>query len=272
MRVMKISVFYHHVCEAAKQRNIPIEAVLEKVKLLGIDYAEFDIGDLRSDENFRLLEKAGMKISSVYGLYDFAENPNGFRGEYHCRRAAELGAGKVMIIPGFYSSQNPTVMEKERENMLSAMSEMCGIAEEYGVIPTVEDYDDFNSPISTAERMKWFADRIPQLKITFDTGNFMYSAQSELYAFELLEDKIVHVHCKDRSMTPDSRCEMKNSVNGIEMYACPVGFGCVPVGEIVRELEKSGYDGIYTIEHYGAYDQLEFIERSVENIKKMAGD
>lgn len=267
---MKLSVFYHHICEAASQRNMSVDAVLEKVRSFGISCVECDIGDLRSGEVPALLKKHGFGISSVYGFYDFVSSPDGFAGFEHCDIAAEVGADKVMIIPGFYSAADPGTRERERENMLKGMSEMCAYAEKNGLTPTVEDFDDFNSPISTAEGMKWFADRIPNLKITFDTGNFMYSAQSEVYAFKLLKDKIVHVHCKDRSMTPDERCEMKCAVDGTEMYACPVGFGCVAVAETVRELEKSGYGGFYVIEHYGAYDQLGFIERSVENLKGMA--
>lgn len=268
---MKLSVFYHHICEAASQRGISVEAVLEKVRSFGISHVEADIGDLRSGDVPVLLKRCGFGISSVYGFYDFVSSPDGSAGFSHCDIAAELGADKVMIIPGFYSSADPRVRERERENMLKGMSEMCAYAEKKGLTPTIEDFDDWGSPISTAEGMKWFADRIPELRITFDTGNFMYSAQSEIYAFGLLKDKIVHVHCKDRSMTPDTACEMKCAVDGTEMYACPVGDGCVAVGETVRELERSGYGGFYVIEHYGASDQLGFIECSAENLKGMVG-
>lgn len=112
--------------------------------------------------------------------------------------------------------------------------------------------------------MMWFAERIPQLMITFDTGNFMYSGQSELDAFGLLKDRIVHVHCKDRSLIEKPHCEMKMTVDGKAMYPAPVGSGCIKMKEIIASLEARGYDGIYTIEHFGAEDQLMYIKRSAE--------
>lgn len=266
---MKLSVFYHHICEAAQQSGKTVSEVIDIAKSLGINYLEFDIADLKNDETAVLLSDSGMKISSVYGFYDFANSDDLGGAFYHCDRAAELGAEKIMLIPGFYSANDKSVMENEREKMIFAMKKVCEYAHEKGLTPTIEDFDDFLSPISTSERMLDFVNEIPYLKVTFDTGNFMYSAESENYAFERLRQYIVHVHCKDRSMTPDERCEMKCAVDGTEMYACPTGDGCAAVAHIVKELVNGGYDGIFTIEHFGAYDQLMFMKKSAENLRGM---
>lgn len=266
---MKLSVFYHHICEAAQQSGKTVSEILKKVKTFGIDHLEFDIADLKNDETVKLLSDSGMKISSVYGFYDFANNDDLSGAFYHCDRAAELGSEKIMLIPGFYSSSDKAAVEKEREKMLDAMKVVCEYAHQKRLTPTIEDFDDFMSPISTSERMLNFVENVPYLKVTFDTGNFMYSAESENYAFERLKPYIVHVHCKDRSMTPDERCGMKCAVDGTEMYACPTGDGCIAVAHIVKELAKNGYDGIFTIEHFGAYDQLAFIKKSAENLRGM---
>lgn len=266
---MKLSVFYHHICEAAQQSGKTVSEVIDIAKSLGINYLEFDIADLKNDETAVLLSDSGMKISSVYGFYDFANSDDLGGAFYHCDRAAELGSEKIMLIPGFYSANDKSVMESERKKMLSAMKKVCEYAHEKGLTPTIEDFDDFLSPISTSERMLDFVNEIPYLKATFDTGNFMYSAESENYAFERLRPYIVHVHCKDRSMTPDERCEMKCAVDGTEMYACPTGDGCAAVAHIVKELVNGGYDGIFTIEHFGAYDQLMFMKKSAENLRGM---
>lgn len=266
---MKLSVFYHHICEAAQQCGKTVSEILETVKGFGIDYLEFDIADLKNDETAALVDASEMKISSVYGFYDFANSPDFSAAYYHCDRAAELGSEKIMLIPGFYSSNDKNVMSDEKDRMISAMKDVCKYAHEKGLTPTIEDFDDFHSPISTSARMLEFISEVPYLKVTFDTGNFMYSAESENYAFEQLKPYIVHVHCKDRSMTPDERCDMKCAVDGTEMYACPVGDGCVALSHIVGELAKSGYDGIYTIEHFGAYDQLGFIKRSADNLRRI---
>lgn len=266
---MKLSVFYNHINEAAEQSGRTVSEILKAVKSFGIEYLEFDIAELKNEDIVGIIAESSMKISSVYGFYDFVNDTDLNGVFYHCDRASVLGAEKIMLIPGFYSSNDKKVMKEEKDRMLSAMKVVCRYAHEKGLIPTVEDFDDFHSPISTSARILEFIEEVPYLKVTFDTGNFMYSAESENYAFERLKPYIVHVHCKDRSMTPDERCEMKCSVDGTEMYSCPVGDGCIAVAQIVGELAESGYDGIYTIEHFGAYDQLGFIKKSADNLRRM---
>lgn len=265
---MKLSVFYHHLAEAANQTGNDISEILSYVKSLGIDYAEVDLNDIiNSDSVFFALDRAEIKISSIYGFYDFTQIPDGTAGFRHVDIAAEYCAEKIMIIPGFYTSPDENIHLKERENMIISTQQMCRYAESKGITPTIEDFDDFNSPLADAEGMLRFLEAIPQLKVTFDTGNFMYSGQDELRAFELLKDRICHVHCKDRSLEPKNNCEEKLTVDGKAMYPSPVGEGCIKMEEIVRMLNSGGYDGIYTIEHFGADDQLEYIRRSAENLK-----
>ena len=103
------------------------------------------------------------------------------------------------------------------------MREMCVYARSKGIAPTIEDFDDSKSPIATARQMLWFAERIPELKITFDTGNFMFSGEDELTAFGLLKDRIAHVHCKDRTFSKNSG-EPKAAADGRIMYPAAADF------------------------------------------------
>ena len=84
----------------------------------------------------------------------------------------------------------------------------------------------------------------------------------------MLKAKIAHIHCKDRSLDSRSKGEVKLTTGGRAMYPSPVGEGSIKIREIVASLKKSRYDGIYAIEHFGAENQLEFIEKSVKNLKE----
>lgn len=273
MKSGRIALFYQHIIEAAAQTGQSIEAVLTRVRAAGIDYAECDMADLLRDSSIvPRLKAAGMGISSIYGFYDFGNAPDGKAGYAQVELAEQTGCKRIMIIPGFYTetaaSENAAAKrERERDNMLAAMREMCEYAAARGIQPTIEDFDDTASPIATAGQMLWFTERIPQLKIAFDTGNFLYSGEDEWKAFERLRQEIVHVHCKDRSLKPQTGCEEKRAADGTPLYPAPVGAGCIRMKEIVTALEKTGYDGIYTIEHFGAGNQLEFIEASVKWLK-----
>lgn len=267
---MKISVFYHHIAEAAEQSGRGIRDIIRYARSLGIESAEMELSALSDDISAaEMLKSEGMGISSIYAFYNFGKYPDGSVGFGHIDRAAEVGCEKVMIIPGFYSSEDSAVREKERENMLAAMREMCGYARSKGITPTIEDFDDSSSPIATARQMLWFAERIPELKITFDTGNFLFSGEDELTAFGLLKDRIAHVHCKDRTFSKTGG-EPKAAADGRIMYPSPVGCGCIKMPEIISALERGGYNGTYVIEHFGAEDQLEYMKRSAGFLRQFS--
>lgn len=268
---MKISVFYQHICEAAEQTGRPLEDILSEVRGMGIQYIEADLDDiLRDDDYVARLKRAGFNISSVYAFYDLVHDNSRGRMTQHIQKAAEADCGRIMIIPGFYSSEDIAVREDEREKMLRGMREICGLAEKKCIVPMIEDFDSAASPIADAEGMLWFLERIPSLRVAFDTGNFMYSAKSETEAFQMLRDKTVHVHCKDRCLDIKQNCGSTTAVDGRTLYPAAVGDGCIKMAEIVDVLESSGFDGIYAIEHFGADDQLKYIKESAEWLKGRA--
>lgn len=264
-------MFFQHIYEASEQTGRPLGDILSEVHGYGIDFVEADLDDiLRDNEYLERVKNAGMKLSSIYAFYDFVHNIDRERMTLQVEKAAEAGCGRIMIIPGFFTNQDKTVRENEREKMLSGMREICSLAEEKGIVPMIEDFDLDTSPIADAEGMLWYLERIPYLRVAFDTGNFMYSARSELEAFEMLRDKIVHIHCKDRSLDVKPSCGFTRAVDGRLLYPAAVGDGCIKMSEIVSALESSGFDGIYAIEHFGADNQLEYIRNSAEWLKGRA--
>lgn len=267
---MKISVFYQHICEAAEQTGRPLQDILSEVRGYGIQYIESDLDDiLRDEEYIARLNSADLKVSSIYAFYDFVHNIDSGRMIQHIQKATEAGCGRIMIIPGFYTDGDRSVRE-EREKMLCGMAELCKMADEKGIVPMIEDFDSDTSPIADAEGMLWYLERIPSLRVAFDTGNFMYSAKSEWDAFKMLRDKIVHVHCKDRCFDVKQNCGFTKAVDGRLLYPAAVGSGCVKMGEIVDSLESGGFEGIYAIEHFGADAQMEYIKKSAEWLKGRA--
>lgn len=266
---MKLAVFYHHIMEAAAQTGRELEEVLQRVRAMGITAVEVDLADiLAAEAKGRTFDvgfcQAGIEISSIYGFYDFGNTPDEAAWRRHVELAKQLQCERIMIIPGFYSSEKAQIQAMERDNMLDAMKQLCRYAAEQGVVPTIEDFDDRMSPIATAEQMLWFLERIPELRVTFDTGNFMYSEKDELEAWELLKSYVVHVHCKDRAVAYRPGCEEKRTVADRAIYPAAVGGGVIAMEQLVKRLKQRGYDGIYTIEHFGVENQLNFIKASAD--------
>lgn len=265
---MKISVFYNHIVEASQQMGCSIDEVFQKVYSFGIERVEFDMAELTEPvEMYSQLQKVGLSVSSIYGFYDFGQNPDGTLGYDQVDKAIAMHANKIMIIPGFLKGGTNLERETEKQNMAKAIKQICEYADKRKVMVTIEDFDDKTSPIADSDGMLWFAEQIPSLKVTFDTGNFMYSCEEELVAFDKLKSRIGHVHCKDRSLNKVEGEEPKANVAGILMYASPVGYGCIPMKEIIKILSEMDYQGTLTIEHFGSLNQIDYMEKSARWIK-----
>ena len=52
------------------------------------------------------------------------------------------------------------------------------------------------------------------------------------------------------------------------MYPCETGGGYVGVEKLVKRMLADGYTGDFSVEHFGAADQAEYMRRSAENVKR----
>lgn len=261
---MKISVFYDHVRKAAGQCGLPIEEILARAKGWGISALECSVDDFKGREKAfaRTLSDVGMAVSSVHAFFDFGDKADAEGGRALVDAAAYFGADKVLAIPGFLRGADPASRGREIDRMAVALSDLCAYARTRKIAVTLEDYDDTSSPVASADGLLDFFSRVPDLRCTFDTGNFMFNGHDELEAFARLSGRVVHVHCKDRSLAGAAGDEAKLAADGRTLYPAPVGAGIVKMERIVGLLRGSGYDGYFAIEHFGANDQLSFIERS----------
>lgn len=270
---MKISVFYDHLLVASQQTGQPLLDILKKVRGFGIEGVECDIEHIRGgkEELKCNLQDANLKVASVYGFFDFGNNLDYEKGYVFIDDIAYMGAKKALVIPGFVKQKHGATYKIALENMVDVLNKLCDYAETKDITVTLEDFDDYTAPFSTDEELHWFMKQVPKLRCTFDTGNFMYSEIDEIKAFELLKDKIVHVHCKDRSLTSAKGEEPKETVEGRAMYSSPVGYGCIQMEEIISRLKNLEYRGFLAIEHFGSQQQIDYIENSARWILSNIG-
>ncbi len=265
---MKISVFYHHVRMAAEQQGVPLEEMMRRVKALGVDYLEMDleVAD-RIEETAELLLDSGLQASNICVFYPWAKEPDNMLDDVAIRMAKAFGSDKIMPIPGLYSS--PAKDPRELGNMLQGMQTLAKKAAEEGLMICIEDFDNVLSPISDSEGMLYFLQRIPNLCVAFDTGNFHFVCENMLRAYDRLFNHIIHVHLKDRADsehpgTPTVRTD------GSVMYPCAVGDGDLPLSIIIDDLKERKYRGIYTVEFYNVADYWQAIQDSVNYVKMFA--
>ena len=276
---MKYSVFYHHICEAARETGRNVDEMLLLARSWGIGYVELDRDAIgaRGGDILGLcdqLTRCGMAPSSIYGFYSWQEEGSvPAEDDLLLWQAQLLECPRVMVIPGFYT--DPADAEKCREEkarMIAGMQKLCAMAAARGITPTIECFDDARSPIATIAGMAEFLAAVPELKVTLETGNFLFSGDDILEAQHRFAGAIAHVHLKDRflpRLSPDITPpgDRTVAVTGEVMYPCAVGHGHIPMDTVLRRLSGAGYDGILTIEHFGAADYAQTIRDSIDWLK-----
>ncbi len=262
----KLATFYDHIKDISAQEGLSLADAMTKARALGIEQLEISQNNLigREDEVGRELAYAGLGISSIPAYFDFGRDIDVDKQSEPILEAARyLGADKLLVIPGFFAPEDsPEARECQTEQMISCINRLADKAAGYGVSLVMEDYDNALAPFSTAAGVRRFLDGCPGLSCCFDTGNFRFAGEDELAAYEILRDRIGHVHLKDRAYAGAPETAVLTAADGQSLYPAPVGGGNLRINEILSRLARDNYSGAYTIEHYGAPSMLDYLQQS----------
>lgn len=267
---MKLSVFFDHVLQAQEQTGKPVETLLEDVRQAGVEAVEINLTYLTEHpEVLDLLKQNDLKISCIYEFYDMGRCDEAEKSRRHVETAASVGANRILVVPGFLFGNASEQMQQampvakkiaaffesnsEIRRMAEGIAYIVKYGKEKGVTVTVEDFDDRNSPLAGMYGIQWFLQQIPELFYTLDTGNFLFYGEQVLEAYELLKDRIAHVHCKDRSLANHASVQ--------------TGTGYIPFGEVLDRLKELNYDGYLAIEHFDVEGQETCIKESAEFLR-----
>lgn len=268
---MKISVFAEHLFEASSQEKISFDEAAAKASEMGINAVELDYARLEQNDNLPFtIRKNGLDISCVYVFLDFSHSEDMTYALNVADTLKKYNIKRLMAIPGFiYENDNKEICLKQMYECMNKLSEICRTN---GIFLCLEDFDDSPAVFSTINGLNGFIKNVSGLECAFDTGNFIYSCENVLDAFDILKEKITHLHCKDRSYTEKKDEEPKIALDGRKLYSSPVGYGEIPIETIVKSLLKQGYDGYFAIEHFGSLNQLSDMKKSADKLKEWYND
>lgn len=282
MKTNKLSIFYDHIADAAKQSGLPLETVCEKVKGFGYDYVEIGSKLLLEDGEtiLPMLERTGLRVNGMSCFFDFGADENYAEND---RAAAEevvalCGPAKcetILCIPGFLKEdeleRGSEAYELRRARMLESVKVLLALAEKEGIQVVMEEFDWYTAPFSTAAELLWFFKNAEGVRCCFDMGNFQYSEEDAVAALPDFLPYLVGAHLKDRGWKENDG-EPKETVHGRKMYPVAVGDGDLDIAGMTRTVLETGYTGILTAEHYGSANQLRDMERSANYLKELLAD
>lgn len=253
---MQIGIFYDNVKEAYP--HIKDDSVLlEKIRELGFSYTELDCEELFGKDN-SFFEKAN-KLPVGFSVYAFADEncvlKCGKSAEEYLPLLAARGIRKLMMV---CREKNGRKSPEINDAIIGSLNHLCGVASKYGITILAEDFDSNDIPCGNSDDMLFFAEHVPALRFTFDTGNFAFFGENAADCIEKLKMRISHVHLKDRVSISD-------------LTVTPTGEGGLNIEELIGLLKSNGYDGTMSVEMFGAATDPESLKNAIEFVKRSAG-
>ncbi|MBP5770213.1 MAG: sugar phosphate isomerase/epimerase [Bacteroidaceae bacterium] len=245
----RISIFFDHVGDISRQEKLSLTQAAQRVKQLGIE--GIDVRVSMPEEQLQMLDSLGFEHACAIADIDFV---NGHQPQA-VRQALDFmhrhHYTRLLVIPGLLpQNASPELVEKVCQRVAGFVKE----AAKENIDVMVEDYDNPRSPCYNTATLDHLFAASPPLCHVFDTGNYLFCGEDVMTALHHFRERIHHVHLKDRKAKHD--------------YASlPVGTGIVPLQDVISELIRSGYDGWFCVEHFGAPSMLQYVTQSVANIK-----
>ena len=245
----KISIFFDHVAEIAKQEKISIEEAARQIRQLGYDGIDVRVG--MSSQQLDMLDSLGFDHACAIADINLieGEQPEVVRRVLdfmHHRRYSRL-----LLLPGMLPENADNAYIDAACTRIAAFAKE---AQKEGIDVMVEDFDNPRAICYNTPKLDHLFAASPQLNHVFDTGNYPYCGEDVMVALRHFRERIHHVHLKDRKAMHDSA-------------SLPIGTGIIPLKELIDELLRTGYDGWFTVEHFGAPNMLKYAKQSIDNIR-----
>jgi sugar phosphate isomerase/epimerase len=239
-----------------------LEAMGDFARELGFEALELSAGNLgeRAVHEFGdICHDRGLAVSCINGGCNLAdvddsEFAQGLdQAHYYVDMAVELSCPAIMLIAG--QAQSEKDKPRATERIASGLSQVIAYAQPQGIAVTVEDFPNLLTPYCSISEVRTLMDMVPDLKLTYDNGNWMIGGDDPLLALTLFEGKIANVHLKDWEETTAELGRQWS--NGKYYRGGRHGKGLIDQRAILAELKRQNYDGYLAFEYEGPVDHTQ---------------
>ena len=208
----------------------------------------------------RACEKAGIKLSGLSAHCPLCKPE--ISTEYlkqAIRFAAECGAPVINTDEG--PKPEWTTVEEDHVLMRYVLREATAVAEARGILIGLEPHQQYSKTPAGLDRIYDLVDS-PVIGINFDTGNSYLSGEDPIGWLEHVNDRLVHLHAKDISIT-QSDAE-RGKVTGTPV-GCACGEGVIDWAKVIEVCKRCPRDIVFSVE-CGTIDQA---ARSIEHLRAL---
>lgn len=237
--------------------ELPPERVLREMRELGLRATEFGpLGYLGADPAavVGLLERTGLELVGGFlpvVLHDPAELDE---SRALARRTAELYAacgGKLLVstvVLDLAWSRPRELTDAEWRRLFDGLGRLDELAAEHGLTHVFHPH--VGTLVETAEQVQRVLEK-SDVRFCLDTGHLSIGGADPLALANEMPQRIAHVHLKDvnEEVAVRLRANELTLVQAVQAGLFrPLGEGNVPVADVVRSLERTGYEGWLVLE------------------------
>lgn len=255
--------------------NFPVAPVLEEIAAIGrlnMDFVElamdapqahYDLLQQRKKEILKALEHFGLGLichlpTFVYTahLTDAIRHASLIEVIASIETAADLGAEKVVVHPGYIDGLAIHVMDHAMDLAFESLERIYLRAASLGVILCIENMFPKLGPYVEPEDFTPIFQAFPSMKLVLDTGHANIQDKTGRRVVDFIiqhGDRLEHLHVSDNSGHFDEHR--------------PVGHGNIRFRSVARALRQIGYDKTITLEIFEA-DQSELVKSRIK-LEKM---
>ena len=274
---MKISGYSYPFGGIIKRVEVDHPAVIRFFRDLDIKSIEiYDplVRDADPPTIIDALGEAEMTVSMYDVTYDVVSRDPSIRQArtegFHerLRLASQVGATKVLILPG-----DPTGdirVEECHEWLSEAITKSLPVAKELGITLTIANLGFAAKTYGSSDYL--LATRRaagPELKLTYDVGNFLMANEDSIEALNKVFSHTIHVHFKDWEIVPSEREGAWPGMDGRLYMGKALGEGIVNLPGVVARLRELNYDGYLSIEYEGIEDPWKVTTRGITYLRTL---
>ena len=272
---MEISTFYNSIQAGVTEKGLSIDEALEiayKNGITAIDISSTWFEKEDTSEFLELIEKHNIHISSVFAwLYCPVTTEEEYKESLKIMKnaadiAKKLKSKYLMAVPQRPLESPDTEDELYIKEYIRLFADLAEYGKQIGVQITVEDYSEKRIPYTSFSELDGLLDNIPELKFTYDSGNFPLAGIDEFEGAKRYAQKTVHIHLKDL-IKVDYETNLLRDGQYYESVA--IGDGYLKNKEALDYLKGVGYDGAVVIELCSGKDDFDNMIKSAKALKEM---
>jgi len=285
--MIKTCVSTYSFGELIDDSQLGIYGVIDKAAEMGFNGIELLEGDpitLESAPKIRKhCEDAGLIPVNLCAGADFVKEDPEQLNEEICKVkrvidiASELGVSMVRHDAGYapFARKYNTGFAGALPFIAQAILEVTEYAQDKGIRTLTENHGFFSQDALRVEKLINTVGH-PNFGVLVDIGNFMCADEDPTQSVGILAHYAYHVHCKDffwrsgMDIAPGDGWFQTRAGNYLR--GTVIGFGAAKAAQSLQILQRSGYDGYYSIEFEGGENALWGIQTGLANLKRFLAE